>query len=1277
MIKSDMHKIILLRLYVLVFMLCCLSILSAANGEEQLKNLASADSGAIFIAEPTSTGNGSLSYINDGYNSSYWYAGDGQPKSAVLVRLREPGMIHSVRFLSWSTGRHAPGDYQVRAINSISGESHLIADVKGDTTLGPNWVELKLDSPVLADQILIRIDDVQEHEHGALLYEVQVLGTVVKNSDDSVKLEPDKVYLLADIGKSLSSPSSDNITMMVSAGLPGKESVIFTESLTSAGFHRKIIDLSKWEGKTINLSFEASGNTQDAGVWLDPHIVKGDNLIANLIDYWSILHEGIAEGAVAGNNNSRTILCPLTSGKSRITIKVPLSADVIRDKLNEHAELERRKYGASEERLQSRGHGSQELDLTGKWQMASHDAVETTPIGTGKPRTLPDMNGWQWHSVSIPGSIRSGLTEAGVIEDPYWSDNAGKSIWTEKENWWFKKTVIVPDNWSGRQIFLGFDGIDYYSSVWVNGVFLGDHEGMYGGPVYDLAPVIRFGKPNEVVVQIHPGGTDEPGKVYKGFIFMKWHYQTDISPRGIWQGVRLISTDSIRIENLYVKTLTIDDKDALLEISGSIYNYGDAGQALIEGTIKGANFKSIDKPVSIPVNLARGEQTFTCQYRIPNPRLWWPHGMGNPDLYRLELGARIHRKISDTVSTTFGIRTIEFEQNPGLDSDVNSRFMCRVNGKLISMRGAGGFGAHDQIYRYHARKDAWFIKTAQDLNFNFIRIHGSGIIASDKFYDLCDRMGMMVWQEFMISNMGISGEHPDVWRTQTIQSILRLRSHPSLIRWCGGNEFNPDSTSDDTKMIVDMFEDCVKKFDGMRLFSRAAQYVNDPHYNDESGLYGGFKPAACTEYGGAFAGSIIGERSLNKFLPEKDVTLWPPTTKEKLDHVFTPDVWSRIDNSNRGPFVFHTALTGRCEGWGWPGDLTVVLPYWLFMGNPRTMDDAYEISQVYGGYTTAYTMETLRSRWPYPSLYASWDFAPIWPMSIIWGPVDYYGKVLPCAYYYKRAQEPLHILMQYEPEELVKTPVVPLNAFPKIYKPGEQFKGRIFIASDLNHPMKDMSADIQVFNSGLALIHRAEIKADEVKSGPSSHLLGTFTLEISPQMPNQILLICISLKDNNGKLLSRSAYPIWISSERTKLISDVSARRDNGPWLTDIKNATTGLRIRAISKTIEFSKKDYLPAGGESLGNAILEVTNIGDKPAFHTGVEITNADCRYVCDDNYFLLMPGETKQIKIEIDRSVQPFYEGVKSELIQPIGNELEFTIKAWNSSAKTIRIPVTDK
>ncbi len=919
--------------------------------------------------------------------------------------------------------------------------------------------------------------------------------------------------------------------------------------------------------------------------------------------------------------------------------------------------------GEQMERLQSRSSKSQQIDLTGKWQMSGRDAETAT--------MLPDMAGWEWHTVTVPGSVRSGLLEAGVIEDPYWSDNAGKSRWTEKQDWWFKKSVVVPKDWAGKTIVLGFDGVDYYSSVWINGHFLGDHEGLFGGPVHDVTSLVRIGERNEVVVQIHPGGTDEPGKVFKGWIFMKWHYQTDISPRGIWRGVRLVATGPVRIENPFVKTVSLNDREATLEIAVDMLGAKDA---VISGIITGENFKGKKQEFSIPIDPTQGEQTLKYQLRVPDPKLWWPYGMGDANLYRLELRAGIDGKASDAISTTFGIRTLEYEQNPGLDSEVNSRFMCKVNGKLISMRGAGGYSAHDQIYRYHARKDAWFIKVAQDLNFNFIRLHGAGTIATDEFYDLCNRMGMMVWQEFMISNMGISGEHPDVWRSQTVTSILRLRNHPSLIHWCGGNEFNPDNTADDTKMIVDMFEESVAKYDGTRPFSRAAQYVNDPHYNDESGYYGGQNPAACTEYSGVYAGNIIRDRSLKMFLPEADVKAWPPVTAEGLDQFLPPDVSARLDASKRGPFVFHTALTGRLEAMSWPGDLTVLMPQWVFYGNPRTMDEAFELSQVCGGYTTSYIMETYRSRWPHPSLYASWDYAPIWPMSIIWGPADYYGVVQPCAYYYKRAQEPLHVLMQLDAREFVKMPVQPLTAFTKLYEPGEEFKGRVYVVSDLDHPLGAHAAEVQVLDSKFDLLHRERISMSSLERGPSTLLLGTFTWQIPVSTTNQVALVCVSLKDNAGKVVSRSVYPFWISTERAKLVTDVPTRRDHGPWLTELKNSPTKLRITPITRQIDFSRDDYLPSGKQHCASAVLEVANIGDKPAFHIGIEITNAECRYTCDDNYFMLMPGESKRVKFEIDRSIEPFYEYVRKELIEPVRGKLEFTATAWNAPAESTTIPV---
>ena len=123
-----------------------------------------------------------------------------------------------------------------------------------------------------------------------------------------------------------------------------------------------------------------------------------------------------------------------------------------------------------------------------------------------------------------------------------------------------------------------------------------------------------------------------------------------------------------------------------------------------------------------------------------------------------------------------------------------------------------------------------------------------------------------------------------------------------------------------------------------------------------------------------------------------------------------------------------------------------------------------------------------------------------------------------------------------------------------------------------------------------------------------------------------------------------------------------------------MKKAPTKLKITPISKSVSFAGRDYLPEGTQGCGRAVIEITNTGDKPAFHAGIEISNADCRYVCDDNYFMLMPGEKKQVTFEIDRSVQPFYERVKAELIEPVGKELLFTAKAWNASVATAAVAV---
>ena len=308
----------------------------------------------------------------------------------------------------------------------------------------------------------------------------------------------------------------------------------------------------------------------------------------------------------------------------------------------------------------------------------------------------------------------------------------------------------------------------------------------------------------------------------------------------------------------------------------------------------------------------------------------------------------------------------------------------------------------------------WFIKVAKGLNYNFLRMHGAGTIGTDDFYEACDELGLMVWQEFVVSNWSINHIRPEVWRTQVVRSICRLRNHPSLVYWCGGNEFDADTATN--KPTIDMFEAMVEEYDGTRPFTRASPWGGDLHYANEA-TYAISTFSACTEYCGAFDASIVETRALNKFLPAEEVTLWPPTTPDRLDLYLPAYLLEEWDNSRRGAFAFHGALTGRLGGWT---DLELVMGTWIYFGIPQNMDEAIEISQLHNGIMASYIMDAYRAHWPLPSLYVSWDYAPIWPMSTTWGPIDYYGGVQPCAYYYKRGQEPLHVLMQYGSNSLPK-----------------------------------------------------------------------------------------------------------------------------------------------------------------------------------------------------------------------------------------------------------------
>ncbi len=194
--------------------------------------------------------------------------------------------------------------------------------------------------------------DVQEHQHGAVLYEFQVIGTEAGGIAERAKLNPNGTYLLVRAGKSLLAESGDLVTMSVSAGPAGKDEVLWTHRFRDPGFQQLAIDLSKWDGKTVNINLQTSGDKGAAGVWLAPQLVKGKETLADLIGYWKDTHSGSIDSAIVGAPQSpKSITC---QGKSQVSIQIPLSAGMIRRDAQRRLEQTRARYGASDERLQAR-----------------------------------------------------------------------------------------------------------------------------------------------------------------------------------------------------------------------------------------------------------------------------------------------------------------------------------------------------------------------------------------------------------------------------------------------------------------------------------------------------------------------------------------------------------------------------------------------------------------------------------------------------------------------------------------------------------------------------------------------------------------------------------------------------------------------------------------------------------------------------------------------------------------------------------------------------------
>lgn len=427
-----------------------------------------------------------------------------------------------------------------------------------------------------------------------------------------------------------------------------------------------------------------------------------------------------------------------------------------------------------------------------------------------------------WYAATVPGTVLTSLVNDGVYPEPLYGEN--DRPWSipeslNKTSYWYRTVAAIPANYAGRHIWLNFDGINFTAHVWVNGTEVGEIQGAFTRGRFDISPDVHAGRKAVIAVLItpqpHPGTPHEhtllagiggnggesaiDGPTFLSSIGWDWLPAIHDRESGIWQKVYLSASGDALVENPYITSkLPLPRTDSAdLSVSATVEN---VAAKTLNGTLRGeistpgATPIYFNEPVTLEANqskLIQLDSSTTPALHVSHPKLWWPNGYGAHPLYMLKLTFIADGHVSDVLSTTFGIRQIEYTA-PGSDN-----LTISVNGVKVFIRG-GDWGLDEGLKRISYARLEDKIRLHALANLNLIR-NWVGQSTSEDFYDLCDKYGILVWDEFFQPNPG-DGPNPDdmaIYMANVRDKVLRFRDHPSIAIWCGRNEGYPPKDIDD------------------------------------------------------------------------------------------------------------------------------------------------------------------------------------------------------------------------------------------------------------------------------------------------------------------------------------------------------------------------------------------------------------------------------------------------------------------------------------------------
>ncbi|HTB98890.1 MAG TPA: hypothetical protein VK716_17905 [Terracidiphilus sp.] len=816
------------------------------------------------------------------------------------------------------------------------------------------------------------------------------------------------------------------------------------------------------------------------------------------------------------------------------------------------------------------------------WQLQSACKLQAG----GESIASGSVNADGWVKTNVPNTVLAAQTAAGVFPDPYFGDNLRKlpgmdypvgHIFANMPmhpdspyacGWWYRTVfnAAASPTRDGRY-WLHFGGINYRGEIWLNGKKIADRTmvaGAYRTYDFDVTDAIKPGKENVLAVE-----TFAPTEKDLGINWVDWNPCPPDKDMGLWGVVDLVTSGPVTLRSPMAVTHFADGslETADLTVYAELHNALDRSvSGVVAGTVAGVR---IEQPVELAAHEDRtvvfSPEKF-AQLRIHNPKLWWPHQMGEPHLERLSLSFASGGTVSDEQSIDFGIREITSEYTP------NGSRLFRINGKPILIRGAGW--SQDMLLRSDEHRLRDQFRLVRDMHLNTIRLEGK--LEVEDFFHLADEQGILVMLGWCCC------DHWEHWKDWTPEDLtiataslhaqmLRLRHHASLLVWLNGSDNPPPANVEQAYLNVEAethwpnptlssasgTPTTVTGDSGVKM-TGPYDYVAPSYWYVDRNNGGAYGFNTETSPGPA----IPSLASRQKFLP--DPQAWPPSADWSLHY-------------GGGEFVNLKVFDEAMEA---------------VYAKPNSAADYERMAQTME-YDSERAMYEAYSRNKYASTgVIQWMLNNAWP-SMIWHLYDYYLDAGAGYFATKKACEPLHIQYSYDDQTI--------DVVNSTYGPAPGLRASV-VVHDVD--WKELYKSDNVVDSGPDSTQRVFSLPDSLFTGAA-----------------RVFFIDLTLKDAAGETVSRNFY--WVPGTltnfnwaRTDYTHTPAFRHEDLSALTKLPQAKVDAHMELTSTAQGREVKLHLDNSSAAL--------------AFQLHAAVRTADggliAPVIWSDNWIELAPGES---------------------------------------------------